>query len=376
MRPNIPYILYLLLMFFLVACLLVLICKINSITTSNSLDFALVLTAMTVAAISAIVVPHVALKTTVTEEVRAQTENIKSAIKKEYDEEGQDRYGNEIFRADAHLSRMVAYFLMKTDGSKDKPLWAMGWMLRSARRYLVLKKGRVDIESYKDLIEMLKSFSDEATKTWALAANTKSPPPSPQHNADSIQAHSAIALVCDHLGPINAADHEERRRIMVRYLKDYFDLEVALQRVLSNCDSMQCGTGTRRDALEAKGSTQLLMVGNELLPLLELLNRQQVFVLACMIAHLQTGSQYAAFAPEMAHAISSISYAGIWDLSDMTKYQKGIGALLKLDQSKLTAALSEASGRVNKIDKGSDNCGPAFHLLSTGRVVYMELVSS
>ncbi|WP_421879793.1 hypothetical protein [Marinoscillum sp.] len=110
----------------------------------NNGTFGLILAGITITLASSIIIPKITLEKDVKEEV---AKGFDEAVLK-FRGEIEESYHKDLYRTDAHLSKMIAFFLFQ-----DQPIWSIGWTFRSFKRYVKLgisSKNRKDLNTYKE----------------------------------------------------------------------------------------------------------------------------------------------------------------------------------------------------------------------------------
>lgn len=159
-KKAIPTILYFVI---LVLILLLIICVIASIVLSffkgetsvnndtvNKIDFALILSALTVLVTGSFIMPKLILENEVNVAVNQYSQEILEKKAKECIDGKINEVKNEIKKTDAHLSRMIAFNLVD-----EYPIWSIGWAFRSLKRYVKLDSKKVALIEYYDFVRFI-----------------------------------------------------------------------------------------------------------------------------------------------------------------------------------------------------------------------------
>lgn len=159
-KKAIPTILYFVI---LVLILLLIICVIASIVLSffkgetsvnndtvNKIDFALILSALTVLVTGSFIMPKLILENEVKVAVNQYSQEILEKKAEECIDGKINEVKNEIKKTDAHLSRMIAFDLVG-----EYPIWSIGWAFRSLKRYVKLDSKKVALVEYTDFVRFI-----------------------------------------------------------------------------------------------------------------------------------------------------------------------------------------------------------------------------
>lgn len=159
-KKAIPTILYFVI---LVLILLLIICVIASIVLSffkgetsvnndtvNKIDFALILSALTVLVTGSFIMPKLILENEVKVAVNQYSQDMLEKKAKECIDGKINEVKNEIKKTDAHLSRMIAFDLVG-----EYPIWSIGWAFRSLKRYVKLDSKKVALVEYTDFVRFI-----------------------------------------------------------------------------------------------------------------------------------------------------------------------------------------------------------------------------
>lgn len=190
---------------------------------AGRIDFTLLLTGYAIFLTGTLLVPKVLLKKEVEEGIEKYA---KKTVHGMVDERLDDCIGdtkNELYRMDAHLSRMVAFQL-----HENYPVWSIGWAYRSLKRYKNLNSKKIGFTEYRDFIRFLEEgiitcsiekFHDEVEKKFK-------------------SEHPNESYLCK-MFPLNSAQHvleaeadkakEEALRPALRAVKDIVDFEYAVR---------------------------------------------------------------------------------------------------------------------------------------------------
>lgn len=121
----------------------------------ETIEFSVILTLLGIFAAGAVILPKVFLRREVKECVLEEMENtVKERVEHEcqkYVEQKFNAVSNNQYRTDAHLSRMIAFFIRD-----EYPLWSIGWAFRSLKRYKQLSPDKVGLTEYTDFVDFLR----------------------------------------------------------------------------------------------------------------------------------------------------------------------------------------------------------------------------
>lgn len=121
----------------------------------ETIEFSVILTLLGIFAAGAVILPKVFLRREVKECVLEEMENtVKERVEREcqkYVEQKFNAVSNNQYKTDAHLSRMIAFFIRD-----EYPLWSIGWVFRSLRRYKELSPDKVGLTEYIDFVDFLR----------------------------------------------------------------------------------------------------------------------------------------------------------------------------------------------------------------------------
>lgn len=172
-----------------------------NIETKSILDFNTLLSVLSLTFVISIASPYFISKNQIRDEVRKYLENeYKNYVEKEVEH---------ITRTDAHLSRMIAFFLM----DKKFYYWAIGWAFRALKRYKNIAGEYNNV--YKEFHEFL--FRDVILKSLdELKSNSK-----------DCSAAIFYKIKNDEL-ELNI------NRIKIRAIKDYVDFEYEIKKKFVN----------------------------------------------------------------------------------------------------------------------------------------------
>ena len=155
--PTKLYFVILLLILVLICIVLLSIClhffgigASKSVDEVNKIDFALILSALTVLVTGSFIMPKLILENEVKVAVNQYSQEI---LKKKAEEciDGKiNEVKNEIKKTDAHLSRMIAFDLVD-----EYPIWSIGWAFRSLKRYVKLDSKKVALVEYTDFVRFI-----------------------------------------------------------------------------------------------------------------------------------------------------------------------------------------------------------------------------
>jgi hypothetical protein len=124
-------------------------------------------------------------------------------IEKEY-----ETFRNDTLRVDAHLSRMVAFFLRESD-----PIWCIGWIFRSLKRYIRLPQN--DQKNYQDFFDFAFIVIEGAKDQLYTIMRD------PKLNLNEDKIHEAIYA--------NAQVKGDEERRIVRAIKDFIDFKFLIK---------------------------------------------------------------------------------------------------------------------------------------------------
>ena len=195
---------------------------------AGRIDFTLLLTGYAIFITGTLFIPKVLLKKEVEEGLEKYAKEI---AKKTVDEHFQERIKstqNELYRMDAHLSRMVAFQL-----HENYPVWSVGWAYRSLKRYKNLDSKKTGFIEYRDFIRFLEE--------GVIASSIKK-----FHDkvAEKFQSEHLYESYHREMFPLASAQHileeeetkakEENLRPALRAVKDISDFEYAVRFDKSN----------------------------------------------------------------------------------------------------------------------------------------------
>ena len=155
--PTILYFIILLLILVLICIVLLSIClhffgigASKSVDEVNKIDFALILSALTVLVTGSFIMPKLILENEVKVAVKQYSQKILEKKAKECIDGKINEVKNEIKKTDAHLSRMIAFDLVG-----EYPIWSIGWAFRSLKRYVKLDSKKVALVEYTDFVRFI-----------------------------------------------------------------------------------------------------------------------------------------------------------------------------------------------------------------------------
>ena len=195
---------------------------------AGRIDFTLLLTGYAIFITGTLIIPKVLLKKEVEEGLEKYA---KETAKKTVDEHFQERIKstqNELYRMDAHLSRMVAFQL-----HENYPVWSVGWAYRSLKRYKNLDSKKTSFIEYRDFIRFLeegviassiKKFHDKVAEKFQSEHLYES------YHRDMFPLASAQHVLEEE----EAKAKEENLRPALRAVKDISDFEYAVRFDKSN----------------------------------------------------------------------------------------------------------------------------------------------
>ncbi|MDE6245997.1 MAG: protein-glutamate O-methyltransferase family protein [Treponemataceae bacterium] len=190
---------------------------------AGRIDFTLLLTGYAIFITGTLFIPKVLLKKEVEEGLEKYA---KETAKKTVDEHFQERIKstqNELYRMDAHLSRMVAFQL-----HENYPVWSVGWAYRSLKRYKNLDSKKTGFIEYRDFIRFLeegvimssiKKFHDKVAEKFQSEHLYES------YHRDMFPLASAQHVLEEE----EAKAKEENLRPAFRAIKDIVDFEYAVR---------------------------------------------------------------------------------------------------------------------------------------------------
>lgn len=118
--------------------------------TVNKIDFALVLSALTVLVTGSFIMPKLILENEVNIAVNQYSQDMLEKKAEECIDGKINEVKNEIKKTDAHLSRMIAFDLVD-----EYPIWSIGWAFRSLKRYVKLDSKKVALVEYTDFVRFI-----------------------------------------------------------------------------------------------------------------------------------------------------------------------------------------------------------------------------
>lgn len=128
--------------------------SVNNVTVNNDavnkIDFALILSALTVLVTGSFIMPKLILENEVKVAVNQYSQEILEKKAKECIDGKINEVKNEIKKTDAHLSRMIAFDLVD-----EYPIWSIGWAFRSLKRYAKLDSKKVALVEYTDFVKFI-----------------------------------------------------------------------------------------------------------------------------------------------------------------------------------------------------------------------------
>lgn len=155
--PTILYFIILLLILVLICIVLLSIClhffgigASKSVDEVNKIDFALILSALTVLVTGSFIMPKLILENEVKVAVNQYSQDMLEKKAKECIDGKINEVKNEIKKTDAHLSRMIAFDLVG-----EYPIWSIGWAFRSLKRYVKLDSKKVALVEYTDFVRFI-----------------------------------------------------------------------------------------------------------------------------------------------------------------------------------------------------------------------------
>ena len=195
---------------------------------AGRIDFTLLLTGYAIFITGTLFIPKVLLKKEVEEGLEKYA---KETAKKTVDEHFQERIKstqNELYRMDAHLSRMVAFQL-----HENYPVWSVGWAYRSLKRYKNLDSKKTGFIEYRDFIRFLeegvimssiKKFHDKVAEKFQS-----------EHSYESYHRDMFPLASAQHVLEEEETKAKERNlRPALRAVKDISDFEYAVRFDKSN----------------------------------------------------------------------------------------------------------------------------------------------
>ena len=195
---------------------------------AGRIDFTLLLTGYAIFLTGTLIIPKVLLKKEVEEGLEKYA---KETAKKTVDEHFQERIKstqNELYRMDAHLSRMVAFQL-----HENYPVWSVGWAYRSLKRYKNLDSKKTGFIEYRDFIRFLeegvimssiKKFHDKVAEKFQS-----------EHLYESYHRDMFPLASAQHVLEEEETKAKERNlRPALRAVKDISDFEYAVRFDKSN----------------------------------------------------------------------------------------------------------------------------------------------
>lgn len=122
----------------------------KSVDEVNKIDFALILSALTVLVTGSFIMPKLILENEVKVAVNQYSQDMLEKKAKECIDGKINEVKNEIKKTDAHLSRMIAFDLVG-----EYPIWSIGWAFRSLKRYVKLDSKKVALVEYTDFVRFI-----------------------------------------------------------------------------------------------------------------------------------------------------------------------------------------------------------------------------
>ena len=118
--------------------------------TVNKIDFALILSALTILVTGSFIMPKLILENEVKLAVNQYSQDMLEKKAKECIDGKINEVKNEIKKTDAYLSRMIAFDLVD-----EYPIWSIGWAFRSLKRYVKLDSKKVALVEYTDFVRFI-----------------------------------------------------------------------------------------------------------------------------------------------------------------------------------------------------------------------------
>jgi hypothetical protein len=185
--------------------------------------FSIIITSLGFLITGSVLLPKYAIKKEIEDAVEARSAETEKRISSElkmnltnFEKKNDILYAkkDDLLATDAHLSRMVAYFL-----EKEIPIWAIGWGLRSLKRYIRLEK------------QKKANYLDFLHDVYVILVNSK------QRIYHTLSEKKDIDEVLESLDSFiresmsETISEEESYRLVLRCVKDYLDL---YYRILDN----------------------------------------------------------------------------------------------------------------------------------------------
>lgn len=227
----------------------------------------------------------------------------------------------EINRLDAHMSRVTGIEVGDAD-----PVWGLAWLLRSTRRYASLSQE--DRRRYSDLLEMIEYFAqgyiDEIKDEANLGAG----------NVGLEAARLSITNIAMKdsrffAGNGDASARQKRRKI-VRLIKDFFDLSLYYKHV------MERENAASPELVEMQIIRRIIQLSTPISFLLA------IFALTDM------------HADELSNELGTISYTKIWEVDPSTTYSQVVRPAIERANQHSQSVLSHFLGHTRLSNFGVD----------------------
>lgn len=137
----------------------------NIFLTTESGTYSIVLTALAILVSGTFIMPKLILENEVEAEVKRYAEEEIQKKTSECIGSEISKVKNELNKTDAHLSRMISFFL-----TNDFSVWSIGWAFRSLKRYIKLDSKQIGLNEYYDFINFINTGIIEKSKC-SLSAN-------------------------------------------------------------------------------------------------------------------------------------------------------------------------------------------------------------
>ena len=200
-----------------------------SINVNNDISFSLILTSLAILFASSVIVPKFMLRHEVDNAIISKYENEwKHRISKEIKTIIDSGPNKELWRTDAHLSRMIAFFLTKNDANVY-PIWAIGWCFRSLKRYSKLEN--LGVDEYQDFLKLVRIILRKVTLEFSQKA-----PSSFSDNIDDIFHKKFFEYILEKIENGSWDSENDEYRTLFRAIKDAIDFEFSLILRLENCE--------------------------------------------------------------------------------------------------------------------------------------------
>jgi hypothetical protein len=224
-------------------------------------------------------------------------------------------------RLDAHMSRVTGIEV----GGAD-PVWGLGWLLRSTRRYASLPQE--DRRRYSDLLEMIEYFAQEYVQSIKKDANLGA------GNVGLEAARTSITNIAMRdskffSGHSGESERQKRRKI-VRLIKDFFDLSLYYKHVLEQENAIS------PELVEMQVIRRIIQVSTPISFLLA------IFALTDM------------HADELLNQLGTISYTKKWEMDPSATYSQVVRPAIERANQHSQSVLSHFLGHTRLSNFGVD----------------------